>query len=141
MRRLRQVVWAAALMAGLAGCATFYPDAYGYPEGYASNLFYCPANPYAGFGCPGGFFYNDRFFPDEYAFFSFYQIDRRHWSDFHDRYYWSWDDGMREGPATAWQPGGPIGWSGHFPHAGGRLLHGHAFKSGPGGAHAFFRHG
>lgn len=145
MRGLRQVVWAVALMAGLAGCATdaYYPEDYGYPEGYASNLFYCPANPYYGFGCPGGFYYNDIFFPNEYAFFSAYHIDRRYWRDFHDRYYWSWDDGIRAGPAEfRQQPNGiqgPIGWSRHFPFAG------RPFGGGKGGhfigPHSFFRHG
>lgn len=148
MHGLRQVIYSAALMVGLTGCATYYPDEYGYPEGDRSNLFHCPSNPYWGFGCPGGFYYNDRFFPDEYAFFTYFHIDRGHWDDFRKRHYWSWDDGIRTGPADSGrQPGGiqgPIGWSGHFPHAwrgftGGRPLGGGTSirSSAP---HGFFLH-
>lgn len=81
----------AALTVGLMGCAAevYYPPHSG---PYMSNIFYCSQYPNYGIDCPGGFYYDGRFFPDQYAFFTYYQIDRRHWKDFHGKRYWDRHD-------------------------------------------------
>lgn len=125
MRLLQQAVLLAALTAGLAGCATeeYSPGYAGYPDAYAGNMFYCPPYPAYGFDCPGGFYYNDVFFPSQVAFFSYYHIDRRHWRDFHGRHYWDHRGGAR--------PGITAGAERHRPRPGAASVGGVAGAAGP----------
>jgi hypothetical protein len=104
MRTFRQAVLITALAALLMGCAT-EGNYRAHPVAYAGNIFYCASYPSYGIDCPGGFYYNNFFFPDRYAFFTHYHIDRRHWKDFHGRRYWGRDDWERTeaGDSRQWQ--------------------------------------
>lgn len=128
MRTLWRAALASALAAGLAGCVTepSYPSYPAYPGTYVNNIFYCPSSPYAGFDCPGGFYYDNLFFPDRYAFFTYYHINRHHWKDFHGRRYWDRDDGddhdgvrhhWNHSGATVREPGMPHERVKPFPRA------------------------
>lgn len=104
-----RTLWQAVLMTGLVtllmGCATEEYSSV-HPGAYASNVFYCASYPSYGIDCPGGFYYNNVFFPDRYVFFKRYHIDRHHWHEFHGRRHWDRDDWERTETIgnKHWQP-------------------------------------